>query len=112
MKKPSVSAQVEGQVLARIEAPKMLSKLANVVELVIQPAWDDQSPKGDRCVMCFVSATLVKLLVKVEEPPLKLMVSGRSWDEAWAALEAVLRGEDVPWEQDVPRPPAGRQKKR
>lgn len=100
MKRPTVKLPVPGQELVRLEVPKLLAKLPNVAELIVQPGWEEGSGKGERALFCFVSATLVKLLVKVEVPPLKLMVSGRSWDEAWAALEAVLRSEDVPWEQD------------
>lgn len=102
----------EGQPLARVEAPKLLSKLTATTEVLIQPAWADGEPKGERAVLAFVSATLVKLLLKVESPPLKLMVSGRTWDEAWAALEAALRAEDVPWEQDTPRQPQGQKKRK
>jgi len=100
MKRPSVKVRDEAGALARVEVPKLLAKLPNVAELVIQPGWEEGDGKGERAVFAFVSATLVKLLVKVQTPPLKLMVSGRTWDEAWAVLEAVLRSDDVPWEQD------------
>jgi hypothetical protein len=112
MKRPEVRAQGDGQALARVEAPKLLSKLPTIAELLVQPAWEDGVGKGERAVFVFVSATLVKLLVKVENPPLKMMVSGRSWDEAWAALEAILRGDDQPWEQDAPREEKGGKKKK
>lgn len=112
MKRPQVVVPSEEQQLARVEVPKLLLKLTNVAELLVQPAWDDGVGKGERAVFVFVSATLVKLLVKVSNPPLKMMVSGRSWDEAWAALEAVLRSEDQPWEQDGPRDEKGAKKKK
>lgn len=112
MKRPEVRAGGESPTLVRVEVPKQLAKLPTVAELLCQPAWEDGSPKGDRCVFVFVSATLVKLLVKVGNPPLKLMVPGRSWDEAWAALEAVLRGEDTPWEQDDSSSAGGGKKKK
>lgn len=110
MKKPVVKGAGEGPSLARVETPKMLVKLPNISELLVQPAWDDGEPKGERAIFGFVSGTLVKFLVKVEHPPLKLMISGRTWDEAWAALEAVLRQEDIPWEQDEPRQARGKKK--
>lgn len=112
MKRPSAKVQAEGQPLARVEAPKLLSRLPTVADVLVQPAWDDGEGKGERAVFAFVSATLVKLLVKVESPPLKLLVSGRSWDEAWAALEAVLKSDDVPWEQDTPRQAQGQKKRK
>lgn len=111
LKKPIISQRTEDSGLARVDPPKQLAKLPVVAELLVQPAWEDGEGKGERAVFVFVSSTLVKLLVKVECPPLKLLVSGRTWDEAWAALEAVLRGPDVPWEQDTPRQPQGRKKK-
>jgi len=112
MKKPTVSLRTEASDLVRVEVPKSLTKLPNVAELLVQPAWEDGEGKGERAVFAFVSTPLVKLLVKVECPPLKLMVSGRNWDEAWAALELLLRGEDIPWEQDTPRGSQGGKKKK
>jgi len=112
MKRPEVKAQGEAQALARVEVPKLLSKLPTVAELLVQPAWEDGVGKGERAVFVFVSSTLVKLLVKVENPPLKMLVSGRGWDEAWASLEAILKGDDQPWEQDAPRDDRGAKKKK
>jgi hypothetical protein len=112
MKCPVVKAPDSNQQLARVEPPKQLKGLVQVAELLCQPGWEDGIPKGERAVFVFVSATLVKLLVKVENPPLKMLVSGRSWDEAWAALEAILRGDDVPWEQDEVREKPNRKAKK
>lgn len=111
MKKPTLRVQESGESFARVESPKMLAKLPTISEVVVQPSWEDGETKGERALLVFVSATLVKLLVKLERPPVKLMVQGRSWDEAWAALELVLRSEDVPWEQDAPRDQGRRKKK-
>lgn len=110
VKKPTAVAAPQGGTISRVEPPKLLSKLPQVAELLVQPAWEEGDPKGERGVFVFVSSTLVKLLVKVEHPPLKLLVSGRSWDEAWAALEAILRQDDVPWEQDDGPRDRGRKK--
>lgn len=112
VKKPQVTDNTEASGLARVEVPKLLVKFPTIAELLVQPSWEDGDSKGERAVFVFVAATLVKLLVKVESPPLKLMVSGRSWDEAWASLEATLRGSDVPWEQDTPRHHQGSKKKK
>lgn len=112
MKVPEVKIPGHNQVPGRVEAPKMLTKLPNVAELLCQPTWEGGEVKEEQSAFVFVGQTLVKILVKVGCPPLKLMVHGRSWDEAWSALELVLKGPDVPWEQDAPRGPAPKQKKR
>jgi len=112
MKMPEVRALGESQALARVEVPKLLAKLPTIAEVLVQPAWDGDTAKGERGLFVFVSSTLVKLLLKVEHPALKLMVSGRTWDEAWAALEAVLKQDDVPWEQDTPREEKVQKKRR
>lgn len=113
MKRPVVSdtsAATEGW--PRVEVPKLLAKLPTVAELLAQSHWEDGEAKGERALFVFLGNPLVKLLVKVESPPLKLLVTGRSWDEAWASLEACLKGSDIPWEQDTPRDtPAKRKKK-
>lgn len=104
MKIPEVKGSgAGGGAIARVEPPKLLSKLTAVCEVLVQPTWDGGELKGERALFVFVAGTLVKLLLKLESPPLKLLVSGRTWDEAWASLEATLRLEDVPWEQDTPR---------
>lgn len=112
MKMPEVRAQGESQALARVELPKLLGKLPTVGEALCQPAWEGNVHKGERALFVFVSSTLVKLLLKIEHPALKLLVSGRTWDEAWAALEATLKLEDVPWEQDTPREDKGGKKRK
>jgi hypothetical protein len=103
MKVPEVRIPGHNQVPARVEVPKMLARLPNVAELLCQPIWDGGEVKEEQSAFVFVGQTLVKVLVKVGCPPLKLMVQGRSWDEAWASLELILKGDDVPWEQDTPR---------
>lgn len=112
MKRPTVSDEGEPTLPIRVDTPKMLTKLATVSELLVQPTWDDGVVKGERAVFVFLEGALTKILVKVGNPPLKLMVSARSWDDAWAALEAVLRSEDIPWEQDRPRDQSGPKKKK
>ena len=112
MKVPSVSGSSSTSGGGRVEPPKLLAKFPQIAECVVQPSWEGGESKGERAVFVFVSSSLVKLLVKVESPPLKLMVSGRTWDEAWAALEATLRGEDAPWEQDTPRQQQGQKKRK
>jgi len=97
---------------APVEVPKLLAKFPNVADLLLAPTWESGTRKMSACLFVFPSPVLVKLLVKVECPPLKLMVQGRSWDEAWASLEAILRGDDIPWEQDGPRDDRQKKKKK
>jgi hypothetical protein len=110
MKKPEPKVSAGEVSVAPAEVPQHLKKMPHVADLLLSPCWEGGDFKGDVALFVFVTPTLVKLLVKVESPGLKLMVTGRSWDEAWAALELVLRGDDVPWESDAPRERKGRKK--
>lgn len=112
MKCPTVTVPSADEALARVPSPELLRKLSTISEVLVQPAWSDKVPKGERALFVFVSGTLVKLLLKVGNPPLKLMVHGRSFDEAFANLEAVLRGDDVPWEQDTTPAEKGTRKRK
>jgi len=93
--------------------PKLLAKLPRCAEFFAAPTWDDGTTyKGERTVWVCVSRSSVKLLVKVENPPLKMMVSGRTWDDAWAALELALKSDNPPWEWPEPTPEKGAKKKK
>lgn len=112
MKKPVPKTASPEEAKAKAEVPKLLVKLPLTADLLLSPTWEDGDPKGDTCLFIFPSGPLVKLLVKIGNPPLKLMVPGRTWDEAWAALETILKGDDVPWETDGgPAGPAKRKRK-
>lgn len=110
MEVPSVSSGGGSQEEGPVEAPKLLGKLPTVVELLFRPSWDGKVMKGKRSVMGFLEGPFVKLLVKVENPPLKMMVQGRTWDDAWAALELALKSSNPPWENDGP--PGGKPSKK
>lgn len=111
LKKPEPKAVGHDSPQAPVETPRLLAKLPCTVDLLLQPAWEDGCSKEGVCLFVFPSVNLVKLLVKIGSPPLKLLVQGRTWDEAWAALELVLKGDDVPWEQDNGSPKKGVKKK-
>jgi len=100
MKKPTARVVTADEARQRAETPKLLAKLPLTADLLLSPVWEDGDTKGDTALFVFASGPFVKLLVKVSNPPLKMMVQGRTWDEAWAALELLLKGDDVPWEQD------------
>ena len=112
MKRPEPKVSVPGGASSPPETPKHLAKMPHVADLLLAPAWEGGEVKGEVALFVFVGVPFVKLLVKVANPPLKLMVQGRSWDEAWGALELILRGEDVPWEQDSPRQSGGPKKRK
>jgi len=95
-----------------IETPKLLAKLPATADLLLQPNWSDGASKQGTCLFVFPSPISVRLLLKVSNPPLKVSALGRNWDEAWAALEAMLKGDDVPWEQDGPRDDKPKKKKK
>jgi len=112
MKKPDSKKPEVLDPSVRAEVPKLPTKFPQTADLLLNPFWDDGSPKDGACLFVFPSPLTVKLLVKVGCPPLKLLVQGRSWDEAWAALELVLKGDDVPWEQDqTPQGRSGKKKR-
>lgn len=111
MKCPVVPSASDVPSLSRVETPKLLLKMPTISEVLIQPAWADGIAKGETCLFTFVAQNSVRQLVKIGNPPLKLLVSARSWDESWAALELLLRGDDVPWMVDA-GPVGGSGKKR
>jgi len=112
LKKPTARAVTADEARQRAETPKLLSKLPLTAELLLSPVWEDGDTKGETALFVFASGPLVKLLVKVGNPPLKMMVQGRTWDEAWASLESILKGDDVPWENDgYVKPPRAKKKK-
>lgn len=112
MKKPDARKPESVDPNVRVEVPKLMSKFPHTADLLLHPFWDDGSSKEGTCLFIFPGPLTVKLLVKVGCPPLKLMVQGRNWDEAFAALEVLLKGDDVPWEQDQANTNGGKKKKR
>lgn len=111
VKKPTIGAEGDDLSAFGIQSSKLLVKHALVNDFLTAGTWEDLSPKGQRCLMMFVEGATVRVLIKVENPPLKLSVVGRSIDEALAALDAVLTTGDTPWEQDIPRQSPPRRKR-
>lgn len=112
MKLPMSGGQESDDPPDRVDPSKLLAKLATLNDMLVQPRWEGKELKSERSLLAFVSNTSVRLLLKIATPPLKLMVVGRTWDDAHAALEAVLRSPDVPWEQDAPRDDRAPRKKK
>jgi len=112
LKNPTARVISADEARQRAETPKLLAKLPLTADLLLSPVWEDGDTKGDTCLFVFASGPFVKLLVKVANPPLKMMVQGRTWDEAWASLETILKGDDVPWEADGYSKPAKPKKKK
>jgi hypothetical protein len=104
VKRPDVLGAPDGGAVLPVELPKCLKGLTALSEFLGSPIWDEGSQLGQRCLMLFVDNASVRVLVKVEQPPLKCSVAGRSVDDAFAGMDAALRSSTVVWEQDVPRP--------
>lgn len=101
MKIPSFKSEQEGSnVGERWTDSAVLKGLPYLSEFLCNPAWDGGVARGERSLMIFVKAVTVTAILKVENPPLKLVCVGPSYDEALAALEATLRLPDPPFQQD------------
>lgn len=101
MKKPSVKLVEGADAIVRVEVPVTLKKFPTLVEVLCQPGWADGDAKGESALMLFRKGTAFRAILKVETPPLSLSVPGRDLDDVLASLEAILRGEEIPWEQDA-----------
>jgi len=101
VKRPDVKADDGHGGGVDLPAAKSLLKFDRLSDLLCSSTWDDSTPKGDRALMLFISGATVRVLAKVQRPPLKLSSIGRSIDEALAALDALLGASDVPWESDA-----------
>ena len=112
MKRPDVKCDELGQVSIDLPAANCLIRFPRVSEAICQGTWDDDSGKGQRCLMVFIDGALVRVLLKFETPALKLSTVGRSLDEALGALDALLGASDVPWESDIPRDQRSSKKRR
>jgi len=110
MKRPDVKCDVLGMVSFDLPPSKLLGKLDRVNSLLNDGCWDDSSQKGERSLMVFFTGAVIRVLVKVETPCLKLSATGRTFDEALAALDVLLGAPDVPWESDTPRQTKSRRK--
>lgn len=84
-----------------ISQSKTLARMSELNSLLCGGTWDGGEPRGKRCLMLFIEGPTVRSLLKVEHPPLKLSSVGRDLDESLAALDALLKGSDIPWEQDT-----------
>lgn len=112
MKMPQLEASATSGDVIPLPESKMLAKLPNVAELLLVPTWEDGPHKGKRCAMLFFEGSICKLLVKLEGQRLKTMVSARGFDEVWAGLEVLLKGGNVPWEQEQDEKPSGQKKRK
>lgn len=95
-----------------ITQSKSLARYSELNSLVCGGTWDGGEPRGKRCLMVFIEGGTVRILVKVEHPPLKLSAVGRDLDESLGALDALLKGSDIPWEQDTTQQVNGRGKRK
>lgn len=112
MKRPDVPNGAGKGGSVDLPVGKLLGKCDRLNDLLCSGAWDDGAAKGERSLFLFISSSMVRVLTKVESPPLKLSAVGRSIDEALVALDALLGAVDVPWEPDAPRQNGGAKKKK
>lgn len=101
MKLPSVPEASSGSSTGTDWAKSVvLEKLPVLCEFLCCPVWEGDIQRGERSLMMFVKVASVAAILKVEHPALKLVVSGSSFDEALAALEAALRLPNPPFQVD------------
>lgn len=90
----------------------ILAELPCLSSFVGQPCWQGGISKGERALMLFWKMDgTVSAILKVANPPLKLVAAGHGFDEAMAAVEASLRLPHPPFQTDD-NPPGKRPKKK
>lgn len=110
MKMP-IRPESGSQVQTVAEPSTLFKKLAAFGDWLVNPCWEGSSdPKGERSIWMVTGGTFTKLLLKVEALGIKMMVQGRSVDEAFAAAELALKSENPPWEFPPPPKPKGAKK--
>ncbi len=101
MKMPQVPSKTADPAVPSLWEPsRVLKMLTHLNEFMCNPLWEEGTPKGERSLMTFSKVQSVTAILKVETPPLKLVVSGATYDEALAALEAALMLPQVPFQCD------------
>jgi hypothetical protein len=112
MKKPSAVRGDGLPSLAIVEESVTLSMFPSLKSLVCDHNWEDNTPKGKRCLMLFIDEAAARLLVKLEGASLKASCVARSIDDVLMAMEMLLKTDQVVWEQDADRrSPPPRKKK-
>jgi hypothetical protein len=110
MKMPQVAATPAESDIPEVWHPsKLLKGLTTLNDFLNNPSWEEGTPRGERSLMTFVKSGSVTAILKCERPALKLVVSGATFDEALAALEASLSLPRCPFVTDDN--PLGRAKK-
>jgi hypothetical protein len=110
MKMPQVAATPAESDIPEVWTPsQLLKKLVTLNDFLNNPSWEEGTPRGERSLMTFVKSGSVTAILKCERPALKLVVSGSTFDEALAALEASLCLPRCPFVVDDN--PLGRSKK-
>lgn len=112
MKRPELASAAGLPSLAERQECVTLSRFLHLEDLLCDPNWEDQTPKGQRTLMVFIDDTSTRILVKLEADCLKFSVPAKDLDEALAAAELLLKNGKVVWEQDRPRGGNGPKKKK
>jgi len=112
VKRPEKVAAAGLPSLAQKDESLALSMFPFVEDLLLDPNWEDLTPKGKRCLMFFIDESAVRVLVKLEGDCLKASAVAKGFDECLAALEQLLKTGQIVWEQDQPPPARGPRKKK
>lgn len=112
MKRPDKVTPAGLPSLAVKDESLILSMFPCVEDLLLDPNWEDLTPKGKRCLMFFIDESAVRVLVKLEGDCLKASAVARGFDDCLAALEQLLKTGQIVWEQDSPPPQRNGKKKR
>lgn len=113
MKVPNLPSSPDDLSIPSVWPPsKILKNLAVTNDLIGNPIWEGGERRGERSLMVFAKSSSVTVIVKVQYPPLKVVVSGPTFDEALAALEVALASPHCPWQVDDNPLAAGTRKRR
>lgn len=101
MKVPKFPVSPDDPQIPAVWSPsKLLKPLPVTNDLLGNPTWEEGQLRGERSLMVFSKASSVTVIAKVQTPPLKVVVSGHTFDEAMAALEVALASPQCPWQVD------------
>jgi hypothetical protein len=110
MKRPEKAAASGLPSLTPPQESVVLAMFPTLSELLLDPNWDDGTPKGKRCLMMFIDDSATRMLVKMEGDGLKGSCVARELDEVFAVAEKLLVTGQWVWEQDQQPPPRGKKK--
>lgn len=100
MRKPTVDAGSTGVPPYHFTDPKVQKAYPKLFEAMASSVYDDGSKKGPGMLIIKPRARGLSVTLKVENSGLMLRTEGETWEEMMSALEALLRADTPPWEED------------